>query len=99
MPYILVNGVNLYYEDTGHGRETIVFAHGLLWSGKMFAAQVAHLKDRYRVITYDHRGQGKSEVTESGYDMDSLAEDEAALIKALGAAPCHVAGLSMGGFT
>jgi pimeloyl-ACP methyl ester carboxylesterase len=48
---------------------------------------------------YDHRGQGQSEVTAAGYDMDSLAEDEAGLIKALGAGPCHVAGLSMGGFT
>jgi 3-oxoadipate enol-lactonase len=99
MPHIKVNGCNLYYEDTGAGKETIVLAHGLLWSGKMFAAQVAHLKNRYRVITYDHRGQGQSEVTAAGYDMDSLAEDEAGLIKALSLAPCHVAGLSMGGFT
>src|SRR5271154_3068068 len=100
MPHIKINGFDLYYEDTGGtGRETIVFAHGLLWSGKMFGAQVEHLKSRYRVITYDHRGQGQSEVTATGYDMDSLAEDEAELIKALGVAPCHVAGLSMGGFT
>lgn len=99
MPHIQVNGVKLYYTDTnGPGKETIVFSHGLLWSGAMFAAQVEHLKSRYRVITYDHRGQGQSEVTAVGYDMDTLAEDALALIKVLGVAPCIFAGLSMGGF-
>ena len=99
MPYLKINGFDLYYEDTGGtGKETIVFSHGLLWSGKMFAAQVSHLKSRYRVIAYDHRGQGQSEVTATGYDMDTLAEDAVALIKTLDIAPCHFAGLSMGGF-
>ena len=99
MARIKVNGVELYYEDTGGvDKEAIVFSHGLLWSGAMFAAQVGHLKDRYRVITYDHRGQGQSEVTAGGYDMDTLAEDALALITALGIGPCNFAGLSMGGF-
>lgn len=98
MPTITVNGVRLHYEETGAGPETIVFAHGLLWSGWMFGPQVAALKSRYRCITYDHRGQGQSEVAATGYDMDTLTEDAAALIRALGAAPCHFAGLSMGGF-
>ncbi len=99
MPHIKVNRVSLYYEDTGgNGKEAIVFSHGLLWSGAMFAAQVAHLKNRYRVITYDHRGQGQSEVTTGGYDMDTLTYDAVALITALGIGPCNFAGLSMGGF-
>src|SRR5262249_22014148 len=98
MPRIVVNGANLHYEDTGPGREPIVFAHGLLWSGRMFEAQVAALKGRYRCITFDFRGQGQSEITRSGYDMDTLADDARALIEALGIAPCHFLGLSMGGF-
>ena len=98
MPHININGFNLYYEDTGGTGEPIVFSHGLLWSGRMFAAQVEHLKSRYRVITFDHRGQGQSEVTDTGYDMDTLTGDAVALIKALNLAPCHFAGLSMGGF-
>lgn len=98
MPTLSVNGVTLYYEDTGTGPETIVFSHGLLFSTHQFDAQVAALKNRYRVIAYDHRGQGKSEVTEGGYDMDHLSEDAAALIEALKIGPCHFAGLSMGGF-
>ena len=98
MPYQTVNGARLYYEDTGVGAETIVFSHGLLWSGRMFAEQVRCLQDRYRIVTYDHRGQGRSEVTPAGYDMDSLTEDALALLDALGVERCHFAGLSMGGF-
>jgi pimeloyl-ACP methyl ester carboxylesterase len=98
MPHAKVNGHTLYYEETGSGPETIVFAHGLLWSGRMFDAQVRALKDRYRCITFDFPGQGRSEIARDGYDMDSLAADAAALVKQLKAAPCHFAGLSMGGF-
>jgi pimeloyl-ACP methyl ester carboxylesterase len=88
----------LYYELHGAGPETIVFAHGLLWSGSMFEDQVNALQDRYRCVTFDFRGQGQSEVTKDGYDMDTLSVDAAGLIEALGCAPCHFAGLSMGGF-
>jgi pimeloyl-ACP methyl ester carboxylesterase len=98
MPTIDVNGATLWYTDEGAGPETVVFAHGLLWSGRMFDAQVAALRDRFRCITFDFRGQGLSETTASGYDMDTLANDAAALIKALGCTPCHFVGLSMGGF-
>ncbi len=98
MPTLNVNGTELYYEERGSGPETIVFSHGLLMSGRMFDAQVEALSRRYRCITYDHRGQARSAVTKTGYDMDTLTDDAVALIEALGAAPCHFVGLSMGGF-
>jgi pimeloyl-ACP methyl ester carboxylesterase len=98
MPKLQINGAEIHYEEHGAGPETIVFAHGLLWSGRMFDDQVNALKDRYRCITFDFRGQGQSEATDSGYDIDTLSEDAAALIEALQCAPCHFLGLSMGGF-
>lgn len=98
MPKLEVRGVEIHYEEQGSGPETIVFSHGLLFSGEMFEAQVEAFSDRYRCLTFDFRGQGRSEVTEGGYDMDSLADDAAALIETLDAAPCHFVGLSMGGF-
>jgi 3-oxoadipate enol-lactonase len=99
MANILINNVQYYYEEYGSGSETIFFSHGLLWSGKMFHKQVDHLKDRFRVITYDHRGQGQTEAPADGYDMDTLAEDAALLIEALSPnQPVAFAGLSMGGF-
>lgn len=98
MPRIAIRGAEIHYEERGAGAETVVFAHGLLWSGRMFDRQVEALAPRYRCVTFDFRGHGRSEVTRGGYDMDSLAADAAALIEALGCAPCHFAGLSMGGF-
>jgi pimeloyl-ACP methyl ester carboxylesterase len=88
----------LHVEDTGGGGPPVLFSHGLLWDTRLFAPQVAALRGRHRCIAYDHRGQGRSEVTDSGYDMDTLADDAAALIERLGVAPVHFVGLSMGGF-
>jgi 3-oxoadipate enol-lactonase len=98
MPHARVNGTSLYYEQSGDGPETIVFAHGCLLSCRMFDGIVAALKERFRCVTFDFRGQGQSAIPASGYDMDSLAEDTAALIRLLGCAPCHFLGFSMGGF-
>jgi 3-oxoadipate enol-lactonase len=100
---VKVNGVELFYKETGRGPETIVFSHGLLMDHTMFEAQRAAFDPQYRVIAYDHRGQGlsgRSKPSDDGWDesMDHLATDAAALIQALDAGPCHFAGLSMGGF-
>ncbi len=98
MPHIDLNGATIHFTDTGGDGEAIVFSHGLLFSGAMFENQVSHFRDRYRCVTFDHRGQGKSGVTKDGYDMETLTADAAALIEHLGIAPCHFVGLSMGGF-
>ena len=98
MPYIKLNNCNYYYEIHGSGNETIVLSHGLLWSGRLFYKQINHFKDNYTVITYDHRGQGQSEVTEGGYDMDQLYDDDVALLDFLNIKNVHFGGLSMGGF-
>ena len=98
MPYLQINGANLYYEEHGTAQDTIVFSHGLLWSGHKFHDQIAALRNQYCCVTFDFRGQGQSEVTQSGYDIESLYTDAVALIDMLGCSPCHFVGLSMGGF-
>lgn len=98
MAYQDVNGVRLFYTDTGGDGPVVLFSHGLLFSTEMFENQINHLKGTYRCIAYDHRGQGQSEAAESGYDMDSLAKDAAGLLTALKVEKCHFVGLSMGGF-
>jgi 3-oxoadipate enol-lactonase len=97
MAHLEVNGVRLHYTDEGNGAETIVFSHSLILNLGIFADQIARLKSRYRCIAFDHRGQGKSEITSDGYDLDTVSEDAAALIEKLGVQPCHFIGLSMGG--
>lgn len=101
MAEIAVNGTRLFYEDTGPGStgQTILFSHGLLWDTELFAPQLAHLRGRYRVIAYDHRGQGRSaDDAAASISMETVYADAVALIEALGAGPVHFAGLSMGGF-
>jgi pimeloyl-ACP methyl ester carboxylesterase len=97
MPSVRVNGITLHYIEAGSGPETIVFAHGLIMDSESYREQLRYFSDRYRVIAYDHRGHGRSEVPTSGYDMDTLASDAASLIEHLGGT-VHFGGLSMGGF-
>lgn len=98
MPIVQLNGVNIHYEDTKIGKETIIFAHGLLWNCRMFDKQVEFLKKKYRCVTFDFRGHGKSELTKNGYDIETLYEDAVEFINKLGITQCHFVGLSMGGF-
>ncbi|MFL7839525.1 MAG: alpha/beta fold hydrolase [Candidatus Promineifilaceae bacterium] len=64
----------------------------------VYDRQVEALKDRYHCILFDLRGQGESEVTKKGYGIYDLVDDTVKLIEQLECAPCHMAGLSMGGY-
>lgn len=103
MPTFIRDDTTIAYTDTGApggspDAPTVVFGHGLLFSGWMFNDQVAALRDTYRCVTIDWRGQGATPPARSGYDMDTLADDAVALVEHLGTAPVHYVGLSMGGF-
>jgi 3-oxoadipate enol-lactonase len=95
---IRCNGVDLAVEDSGEGGSTVLFSHGLLYSLRMWDAQIAALRSRFRCVAYDHRGQGESESPTTGLDMETLADDAVALIESLRIAPVHFVGMSMGGF-
>jgi len=98
MSKIRINDANIYYEEHGEGSETVFLIHGMFMNCRMYDQQIAALKDRYRVVVYDLRGQGSSEVTSGGYGIYEQVDDAATLIEQLECAPCHVAGMSMGGF-
>ncbi len=100
MPHLSANGTQLYFEDSGGTGAPVVFSHGLLWSCRMFDAQRDALTAAgFRVIAYDHRGQGQSaDDAARSISIETCFEDAAALITQLGVGPCHFAGLSMGGF-
>ncbi|MFJ6841646.1 alpha/beta fold hydrolase [Streptomyces griseoluteus] len=103
MPTAEVNGAVIAYTDTGApsgspDAPAVVFGHGLLFSGWMFHPQIEVLRERYRCVTVDWRGQGDTPATPSGYDMDTLTADAVALIGHLGLGPVHWVGLSLGGF-
>ncbi|MEV4313175.1 alpha/beta fold hydrolase [Actinocrispum sp. NPDC049592] len=99
MPTLTVNGVPISYSDTGpRDAPVVLFGHGFLFSGWVFHPQIAALRDRYRCVAIDWRGQGGTPATATGYDMDTLTADAIGLIENLDLAPVHWVGLSMGGF-
>ena len=80
MPYITagkenLTDIELYYEDHGSGKP-VVLIHGYPLSGASWEKQVPVLLNaKYRVITYDRRGFGKSSQPTEGYNYDTFAED------------------------
>ncbi len=98
MPDIRIGGIRLHYDIHGDGPETIVFVHGLMLASESWEAQVAHFSARYRVVTFDLRGQGRSDKVRAGLDLDNLAVDAVELMRTLNLAPCHLVGFSMGTF-
>jgi esterase len=98
MPELQVNGVRLYYEEHGQG-PPILCVHGTGGSALMWGAAVPELARLGRVIVYDRRGCTRSQRPDP-YDKTSVAEhadDAAALLDALGAAPAAVIARSYGG--
>ncbi|MFH5211821.1 alpha/beta fold hydrolase [Antrihabitans sp. NCIMB 15449] len=100
MASIDVNGTTLAYDEAGPKDATaIVFSHSLFFNRAMFDYYLQNFSPQYRVVTYDHRGQGESASAPlDELDMDTLTDDAAALIEALDLGPCHFVGNSMGGF-
>lgn len=98
MATIEINGARIAYEITGVGAEPILFIHGLMLASESWAVQRQKFATTHAVITYDLRGQGQSEHTPTGLDLDTLAKDAHALVTKLGIGPCHIVGFSMGAF-
>ncbi len=93
-----VRDTRLWVEDSGGDGPIVAFSHGLLWSGKMFECQRAGLADDYRIVAWDHRGQGRSEsVAGRVAAIEDNYLDAVQVLERLGR-PVHFVGLSMGGF-
>ena len=61
-----VNGARIYYEVAGEG-ETLVLVHAGIADSRMWEGQVAAFAERYRVVRYDLRGFGKTEMVEGPF--------------------------------
>jgi pimeloyl-ACP methyl ester carboxylesterase len=97
VPEVRVNGVLLYYEEHGAGH-SIVGLHGAGSSAAFWSDAAPELATRARTILYDRRGHFRSERPEPyATNVHEQADDAAALIDALGAAPAIVIGRSYGG--
>jgi non-heme chloroperoxidase len=91
------DGTQIHYKDWGQGRP-VVFSHGWPLSADAWEDQMLFLAARgYRCIAHDRRGHGRSSQPWNGNDMDTYADDLAALAEALGLADAVHAGHSTGG--
>jgi 3-oxoadipate enol-lactonase len=96
---VSVDGTELFVTDSGGDGPPVLFLHGFLFDGRQFAAQVAALADRYRCITLDFPGQGRSGLSQAGYGTEALTDLVTAFLEQADLGPVHLVGLSMGGFT
>src|SRR5215475_15198872 len=96
--FVVSNGARLYYERQGAG-QPIFFIAGSTGDAGNFTRTAALLADEFTVVTYDRRGNSRSE-RPKGWTTTSVAEqadDAAGIIQALGLAPAVVFGASAGG--
>jgi non-heme chloroperoxidase len=98
MPTIITkDGTEIFYKDWGTG-QPVVFHHGWPLSADDWDNQMLFfLNNGYRVIAHDRRGHGRSTQTATGNDMDTYADDVAALAAALDLKDAVHIGHSTGG--
>lgn len=91
------DGTRLFYKDWGTGRP-VVFSHGWPLNADAWDAQMLFLVQQgFRVIAHDRRGHGRSDQPAHGNDMDTYADDLAALLDALDIQGATLVGHSTGG--
>ena len=96
---ITADGAHIFYKDWGDkGTQPIVFSHGWplssdAWDGQMLFM----LQNGFRVVAHDRRGHGRADQAGTGNDMDTYADDLAAIMDALDLRNAVLVGHSTGG--
>ena len=96
--FALAAGARLHYRIEGaRDAPVLVLSNSLGTNLAMWDAQMPALVEHFRVLRYDSRGHGRSDVTPGPYAVERLARDVVALLDELDIARAHFCGLSMGG--
>lgn len=91
------DGTALYYEVNGRGDDLLVLIAGQANNHHWWDVPRPDFDAAFRTVVFDHRGTGRSDKPETGYDTRNFAEDVVAILDDLGAGRAHVYGTSMGG--
>jgi 3-oxoadipate enol-lactonase len=100
MPIAHINGGHIHYEIQGQANApALILSNSLGTNFSMWDAQMPELRKHFRVLRYDTRGHGQSEVTPGPYSFDQLGRDVLALADTVDMGTFSFCGLSMGGVT
>ncbi|MGB7846350.1 MAG: 3-oxoadipate enol-lactonase [Candidatus Acidiferrum sp.] len=100
MPFAKLPDMQIYYEWTGGEHlPVLVFSNSLGTNLRMWDSQLEEFTKHFRVLRYDTRGHGQSEVTPGPYSIEQLSGEVARLLDVLGLERVYFCGLSMGGMT
>jgi len=91
------DGAALYYEVNGSGDDVLVLIAGQSNNHHWWDVPRPDFDAGFRTVVFDHRGTGRSDKPESGYDTRVFAADVVAILDDLGVERAHVYGTSMGG--
>jgi aminoacrylate hydrolase len=96
MPRINIGDISLNYAEQGQG-DPIVFIPGMMGLLEAWKFQFQYFSQRYRCISFDHRGTGESDKPANAYSTQLVAQDVIALLDKLEIEQAHVVGTSTGG--
>lgn len=96
MARITVNGMGFHVEERGEGSPPLFFVHGLACDYRSWTPQIDDLSRDHRCIAVDLRGCGQSDAAPP-YNLTTLTDDVAAVIREMGLPPAVLIGHSLGG--
>jgi pimeloyl-ACP methyl ester carboxylesterase len=94
--YVYRPDAKIFYQATGSGSRDIVLCPQCqpVSYSRMWKYQIPYLSRYFRVVTFDQRGNGRSDRPASGYDLDTRYEDFAAVVDATARSPFALVALS-----
>jgi len=96
MPRVRVRDIEMFYVEAGTG-DPLVLVMGFGGDHLAWGLQLPAFAARHRVIAFDNRGVGQTDVPDAPYTTAMMADDTVGLMDALGIERAHVCGVSMGG--
>ena len=99
MPFVhATDGTRIHYEVTGKsGATPVLMIQGLGASKNAWNLQRIAMATRFRIISFDNRGAGRSDKPTEPFTLEQMADDAIAVLDAAGIETAHVVGASMGG--
>jgi 3-oxoadipate enol-lactonase len=99
MPFVhATDGTRIHYEVTGKsGATPVLMIQGLGASKNAWNLQRIAMATRFRIISFDNRGAGRSDKPTEPFTLEQMADDALAVLDAAGIETAHVVGASMGG--